>query len=113
MLSDVLALDFQFTEFILAREIVEEIGPSPASGISMKAWEDHVSDDPSDTFVTWLLEPHRLTHVQRWSGTMAFTNDIDKSAQTINAFVHFAYIWSQETLLFADVQSTYDIVQYF
>lgn len=72
--------------------------------MSKDAWEEAYSGDDGP-HVLWLLEPRRSVEVKRWNGTMAHANESDKVSRTINAFIHFAYVASQQTLLFADVQS--------
>lgn len=100
-----ICLDFAFTQFYIAREIiVGDNKPSLASGITLDAYTNAVIDDP-ESHVVWLLEPHRHTYVEKWSGTMIHTNARDKLSQTVSAFVHFAYHWTRNTMVFADVQS--------
>ncbi|KAI0788959.1 kinase-like domain-containing protein, partial [Irpex lacteus] len=54
----------------------------------------------------WLLEPMRHTLVKRYSGTMDHINrEHGKDALTINAFAHFAYIYSGKEIVFADIQA--------
>lgn len=54
---------------------------------------------------TWIIEKQRPMTVSKWSGTLAHPNyHHDLVGATICAFVHFAYIFSQRTVVFADVQ---------
>lgn len=95
---------FEFTDVLLAREVVEDRAPSIASGTSLAHYQQYFDDDP-DTAITWLLEPIRSSSATRYSGTMAHTNLFDKRHQTINTFVHFAYEYSLKTIIFADIES--------
>ncbi|KAI1791093.1 kinase-like domain-containing protein [Ganoderma leucocontextum] len=97
--------DFAFTSCYLAREIVGPNGPSKASGISQESWASLTEKDPDSTII-WLLEPRRSKSVTRWSGTLAHSKRADKRHSTMGAFVHFAYDWSQQTVVFADLQSS-------
>lgn len=89
------------------QEIVGEssLAPSPASGVSMEVFLDSTSQNP-DSAITWLLEPRRASSVEKWSGTLEHPPHSDKAGNTIDAFMHFSYIYSQQSLLFADLQST-------
>ncbi|KAI0629563.1 kinase-like domain-containing protein, partial [Trametes polyzona] len=60
-----------------------------------------------DAGVIWLLEPRRSTAVNKWSGTMVHPNRLDKLHMTMSAFAHFSFLWSESTLVFADLQSSY------
>jgi hypothetical protein len=98
-------VDFEFAQCILAREIVGDGGPSPSSGVSVQDYEKEVSELPDGaTSIVWLLEPRRSQAVTHYSGTMAYRDWKDKRGLTINAFTHFAYIMSDRTLVFADIQ---------
>jgi hypothetical protein len=70
----------------------------------MSVFLDATSGNP-DSAVTWLLEPLRAASVDRWSGTLEHPIHADKAGKTIDAFMHFAYIYSQQSLVFADLQS--------
>ncbi|KAJ7257230.1 kinase-like domain-containing protein [Mycena haematopus] len=99
--------DFIFSQGLLVQEIIGEcaLAPSPASGVSMEAFMDSTSTNP-DTAVTWLLEPLRASSVERWSGTLEHPIHSDKAGKTMDAFMHFSYIYSQRSFIFADLQST-------
>lgn len=50
--------------------------------------------------------------VIKWSGTLAHPNHCsDLIGATICAFVHFAYIYSQRTIVLADIQGVSHVVQ--
>ena len=104
-------LDFEFSQCLLAREIIGDGGPSPASGISAQDYEVAVSAVPNSAIV-WLLEPRRSQAVTHYSGTMAYCDWKDKRGLTINAFTHFAYIMSDRALVFADIQCKHGILIY-
>ncbi|KAJ7908245.1 hypothetical protein B0H13DRAFT_2498456 [Mycena leptocephala] len=97
--------DFMFSDGLLVQEIVGDcaLTPSPASGVPMSVFLDATSGNP-DSAVTWLLEPG--AGLFRWSGTLEHPIHADKAGKTIDAFMHFAYIYSQQSLVFADLQST-------
>ncbi|KAJ6463845.1 kinase-like domain-containing protein [Mycena vitilis] len=99
--------DFMFSDGLLVQEIIGEcaLTPSPASGVPMPAFLDMTAASP-DGAITWLLEPLRASSVDRWSGTLEHRPHSDKAGRTIDAFMHFAYIYSQQSLIFADLQST-------
>ncbi|KAJ7483121.1 kinase-like domain-containing protein [Mycena galericulata] len=76
--------------------------PSKASGVSMDQ-----SRAAADIGILWLFEPRRNSKVFHWSGT----NDHpawpkSKIGSTLNAFVHFTYIFSQESTVLADLQTS-------
>jgi hypothetical protein len=66
----------------------------------------HSLDDDPDAAILWLLEPLRGASIERWSGTLQHPNHDNKTGQTIDAFMHFSYVYSQQTLVFADIQGT-------
>ncbi|KAJ6536660.1 hypothetical protein B0H10DRAFT_1670291, partial [Mycena sp. CBHHK59/15] len=79
----------------------DENGPSPASGVTMETFLESTSADPT-TAITWLLEPLRASSIERWSGTLQHPNHSNKPGETMDAFMHFSYVYSQETFVFAD-----------
>lgn len=67
------------------------------------------SSDAIPTPWAWIVEKHRPMSVMKWSGTLAHPNHYsDLIGATICAFVHFAYIFSQRSVVFADIQGTFD-----
>nr|VWP00214.1 Increased rDNA silencing protein 4 [Ganoderma boninense] len=98
---------FEFSHCTLAREALDgdDSQPSPASGILSAQWSDASFSD-RDAGVVWLVEPERSTTVERWSGTMEHPNHHDKQGATLMAFVHFAYVYSLRTKVFADLQTS-------
>ena len=101
-----MAAGFEFSHCALGREAFDDSvpNPSPASGISAEKWHD-ISFSEQDAGVVWLLEPERSVAMERWSGTMAHPSHTDKRGATLMAFVHFAYVYSRRTIVFADLQS--------
>ncbi|KAJ6628765.1 hypothetical protein B0H10DRAFT_1777418, partial [Mycena sp. CBHHK59/15] len=91
------------TDFKLAVEVVhDDSGPSTASGFSLAQYQ--AANDPA--IVVWLFEPCRSSTVKHWSGT----NDYpawhqSKLGNTLGAFTHWAYLFSQESIVLADLQS--------
>ncbi|KAJ7449751.1 hypothetical protein B0H11DRAFT_2332079 [Mycena galericulata] len=92
--------DFIFSSGLLVRDIIGPSGPSPACG-QFSA----VLANP-DSAVVWLLEPLRGSAMERWSGTLKHLNHGNKPGQTMDAFMHFSYVYSQKTLVFADLQGS-------
>lgn len=101
-----LFLDIQFAEAFLG----QELGDVPSPAASMVVDEDH-----SDTVLmhsenafkgwTWLMEKCCPTTVVRISGTLAHPSiSSNLLSLTVMAFAHFAYLHSQKTLVFADLQ---------
>ncbi|KAK7046460.1 kinase-like protein [Favolaschia claudopus] len=99
--------DFRFSEGLLVQEIIGESAsaPSPAAGQSLDAFLDSVDQNP-DSAITWLLEPLRASYVEKWSGTLEHPTHSNKAGKTMDAFVHFCFVYSQRSLVFADLQST-------
>ncbi|KAJ7221193.1 kinase-like domain-containing protein, partial [Mycena rebaudengoi] len=59
-----------------------------------------------DSAITWLLEPLRSAAMDRWSGTLLHPNHSNKAGLTMDAFMHFSFVYSQSTLVFSNLQST-------
>ncbi|KAJ6500211.1 kinase-like domain-containing protein [Mycena vitilis] len=97
--------NFIFSDGFLMREIIDDSGPSPASGVDMDSFLSSMDDDP-DSAVIWLVEPLRGSSLERWSGTLQHPAHENKPGQTIDAFMHFSYVYSQQTLVFADIQGS-------
>ncbi|KAJ3991959.1 hypothetical protein F5050DRAFT_1580486, partial [Lentinula boryana] len=98
-----IAADIRVTEFKIALEIPEN-HPSPASGVT--AGEiNALSEDLQ--YISWLLEPMRPRGIEptKWSGTMQHPEHNSKVGDTLTSFVHFAYEWTHQTVVFADLQS--------
>ncbi len=97
------------TVCFLLREAYSQSSPpeflSPASGgIRVSDLDPFESADKPDG-AYWLLEPMRYGEVKRYSGTMSHVpRDSSHYALTISAFVHFVYVYSEESLVFADIQ---------
>lgn len=107
-------LEFAVTIHHLVRETYDTFDPpdrlSPASGsvaVDDLALVATSADCPDGAY--WLLEPLRHNALKRYSGTMSHTvAGRSKDALTVAAFVHFAYLYSNENLVFADVQGQWD-----
>ncbi|KAJ7796448.1 kinase-like domain-containing protein, partial [Mycena olivaceomarginata] len=110
--------EFEVTDFILAREgvdgLTDSFTPSPASGIRQSDYAS-LPDTEKDELktntalissVTWLLEPERgNVQLRKYSGTLDHPRYSDKQGATINAFQHFSYLYSNNTLVLADIQA--------
>ncbi|KAJ7861058.1 hypothetical protein B0H13DRAFT_1900688 [Mycena leptocephala] len=88
------------TDAWLATESISEEGtPCPAAGLT----------GPEDinticaAGITWLVEPLRAGSVQKFSGTLNRKSEAPTSA-SIDAFIHFVYYYSQQSLVLCDVQ---------
>lgn len=58
---------------------------------------------------SWIVERRRPMSVMKWSGTLAHPNHhTDLIGATICAFVHFSYIFSQHSIVFADIQGVFN-----
>ncbi|KAJ7486809.1 kinase-like domain-containing protein, partial [Mycena latifolia] len=90
---------------LLAQEIIGDCEPSPASDVTMEQFLESTSVSPNSA-ITWLLEPLRASSIERWSGTLEHPIHFDKPGKTMDAFMHFSYVYSHRSLLFADLQST-------
>lgn len=83
-----------FSEAYLARELNSD--PSVASGLS----PFHTGKG-----MTWLIEPKRAKTVIHFSFTLEHRRvREDLRCLTIDAFVHFAFGFSNKQLVFADIQ---------
>ncbi|KAJ7432096.1 kinase-like domain-containing protein, partial [Mycena latifolia] len=88
--------DIEFADAFLA---MEKDRPSIASNVPMILSEDDG--------VTWLVERKRPVSVIKFSGTLVHhSTGRDLRSATISAFAHFAFGYSKETLVFADLQGT-------
>ncbi|KAK7016700.1 kinase-like protein [Favolaschia claudopus] len=111
--------EFKVTDFILAREgtacVNDRFEPSPASGVDSSHYLT-LSDAEKDEItsgtavissITWLLERERGdVELRKYSGTLDHPRYSDKQGATINAFQHFTYLYSNETLVLADIQAS-------
>ncbi|KAJ6626635.1 hypothetical protein B0H10DRAFT_1780807, partial [Mycena sp. CBHHK59/15] len=106
----------EVTDFKLGIEVVQDgSGPSEASGFSMEQYQAAVqaqADSNSDPgIVVWLFEPRRSSKVKHWSGTNEYPPwHQNKLGSTLNTFSHYAYLFSQESTIFSDLQSTLYLV---
>ncbi|KAK6974644.1 kinase-like domain-containing protein [Favolaschia claudopus] len=115
-------LEFKVTDFILAREgtacVNDRFEPSPASGVDSSHYltlSDAEKDETTSgtaviSSITWLLERERGdVELRKYSGTLDHPRYSDKQGATINAFQHFTYLYSNETLVLADIQGKSNI----
>ena len=92
---------------MFAEEVIEAgNSPSVASGVSQATYEEEIRVH-ENTRITWMLEPLRASAVYKWCGTTSWPNGQGKDVQTLMAFVHFAYLWTKESTVFADLQCMY------
>ncbi|KAK6984680.1 kinase-like domain-containing protein, partial [Favolaschia claudopus] len=111
--------DFEVTDFILAREghtvSTGVFTPSPASGVDSTAYstlpdeekEELIGNSCLISSVTWLLERERSNfQFRKFSGTLDHPHYTDKQGATINSFQHFTYLYSNRTLVLADIQAS-------
>jgi hypothetical protein len=87
-----------FTKCWLAREVIEgDAKPSRASDVGEY-------DDTSDPAVMWLIEPFHSTQTTKYSGTLVEVQNNTLPFMTMSAFSHFTYYWSQQSLVYVDLQ---------
>ncbi|KAJ6449509.1 kinase-like domain-containing protein [Mycena vitilis] len=89
-------LNLEFADAFLA---VEVKNPSKASGVIA------IAEDGEG--LTWLVERKRPTTVVKFSGTLVHqSHRTDLRSATVSAFAHFVYGYSNNSLVFADLQGT-------
>ncbi|KAJ6560013.1 kinase-like domain-containing protein [Mycena capillaripes] len=99
------------TDFKIGVEVVQNnSGPSKASGFSVEQYEAaHEAQDNSDSdpgLIIWLFEPRRSSKVKHWTGTNEYPPwHRNKLGSTLNAFAHYAYLFSLESTVLADLQT--------
>lgn len=100
--------DYSVTSWLLARETVERPDGTPlsASGISKYKWKNKTTFSDWDAGVVWLLKPHRLVAVEKWSGTMLHPNRTGKWHTMMSAFAHFSFLFTEKSAVLVDLQST-------
>jgi hypothetical protein len=104
----------QITDFKLGIEVVQDdSGPSKASGFSLEQYQATLEEKGDrgsiSGLVIWLCEPRRSSLVKHWSGTNEYPPwHQNKLGSTLNAFAHYAYLFSQESTVLADLQSRFD-----
>ncbi|KAJ7197583.1 kinase-like domain-containing protein [Mycena pura] len=89
----------------LAKETVDEDeNPSLAAGISEDQPEQ--LDAYHASGIAWLMEPLRSGQVTKFRGTLDHTGAAQgKLAATVDAFIHFTYLYSKKTMVLCDVQT--------
>ncbi|KAK1222606.1 Eukaryotic elongation factor 2 kinase [Marasmius sp. AFHP31] len=107
--------DFTFTECKLACEVVGvSQTPSKASRISTDEYlrqttlitEEAFNDQGTPPAVVWLIEPLQAQQVTKYSGTLVQSKKKTLPFMTMAAFAHFTYCWSQEQLVYVDLQAS-------
>ncbi|KAJ7111432.1 hypothetical protein C8R44DRAFT_633314, partial [Mycena epipterygia] len=104
----------RITDFKLGIEVVQDnSGPSKASGFTLEqyqvAQEKQGNNGSISGLVIWLFEPRCSSQVKHWSGTNEHPPwHQNKLGSTLNAFVHYAYLFSQESTVLVDLQSGLD-----
>ena len=78
----------------------------------MDSFLESIDNNP-DSAIVWLLEPMRGSSIERWSGTLKHPNHDNKVGQTMDAFMHFSYVYSQHTIVFADIQGDFFVLNFF
>ncbi|KAF8583633.1 hypothetical protein K439DRAFT_1617341 [Ramaria rubella] len=92
--------DMQFVEPLLAKELVDDDKiPSLGSNCSLVNVEDSESQG-----IYWLLEERRTPVVNNYSYTLNHLHQKSLKGATIVAFTHFCWLYSKNTLVFADMQ---------
>ncbi|KAJ6484247.1 hypothetical protein C8R45DRAFT_1215019 [Mycena sanguinolenta] len=100
--EDIEISKFEVTDFILVREgvvgLTELFTPSPASGIELSNYIS-LSDTEKDLLIA------NTACISSYSGTLDHPFYSDKQGATINIFQHFSYLFSNKTLVLADIQA--------
>ncbi|KAJ7099173.1 kinase-like domain-containing protein, partial [Mycena epipterygia] len=87
-------ISLAFADAFLAKEVDQ---PSIASGV--------LNITEGNCGLTWLVERKRPTTVTKYSGTLVHTSACrDLKSLTVCAFAHFVFRYSDNTLVFADLQ---------
>lgn len=100
------------TDFKLAIEVLTaDFQPSVASGFSTEqvksVYNAEAEENVDPGLIVWLFEPRRSSRTKHWSGTNEYPPwHTSKLGSTLNAFAHYSYIFSLESMVFADLQST-------
>ncbi|KAJ7799065.1 kinase-like domain-containing protein [Mycena olivaceomarginata] len=104
--------EFEVTDFILAREgvdgLTDSFTPSPASGIRQSDYAslpDTEKDELKTTHCPYIFQRGNV-QLRKYSGTLDHPRYSDKQGATINAFQHFSYLYSNNTLVLADIQAS-------
>ncbi|KAJ6517445.1 kinase-like domain-containing protein [Mycena vitilis] len=87
--------------WLAMEKVADGASPSVAAGLS-------VDQDPSSyaNGIPWLMEPLRSGQVTKFRGTLNFAGaPRGKLAATIDAFVHFTYLYSKKTMVLCDIQA--------
>ncbi|KAF5368808.1 hypothetical protein D9757_012281 [Collybiopsis confluens] len=81
-----------------------EFNPSKASGIQIS--KDSLGADEG---ITWLVEPKRSPTVEKFTGTLVHgrAHFGGLTSETVHAFAHFVYSFTQQQLVVADLQGTW------
>ncbi|KAJ7756038.1 hypothetical protein DFH07DRAFT_742873, partial [Mycena maculata] len=88
----------------------EDSGPSMASGFSLEQYQ--AARDPN--IIVWLFKPRCPSKVKHWSGTNEYSPwHQNKIGSTLNAFAHYAYLFSQESTILADLRSMVLVCRWF
>ncbi|KAK6987837.1 hypothetical protein R3P38DRAFT_3374399 [Favolaschia claudopus] len=116
LVKEAITLEFKVTDFILAREgtacVNDRFEPSPASGVDSSHYltlSDAEKDETTSgtaviSSITWLLERERGdVELRKYSGTLDHPRYSDKQGAT------FTYLYSNETLVLADIQGKSNI----
>jgi hypothetical protein len=93
--------DIQFVQAILAKEVPGESEPSQASHTnSIELMTSQVNA------VYWLLEEQCTPIVNRHSFTLSHPKQHTFRGKTVATFTHFAWLHSNKTLVFCDMQGS-------
>ena len=106
-------LDLEFADTFVGQEVD---GPSRVSmsithhpdenwELDNEGWELDSESDKDGKGICWLVEQEQPKTVIKFGGTLQFSLDSGSQISvTINAFIHFTYVYSREMLVFADLQ---------
>ncbi|KAF8587691.1 hypothetical protein K439DRAFT_1614125 [Ramaria rubella] len=95
-----IAMDMQFVEPLLAKEVVG-VEQCPSLGSNCSRDDVELSEIQA---IYWLLEEQRTPVVNNYSYTLNHPDQKSLKGATIVVFAHFCWLYSQQTLVFADMQ---------
>ncbi|KAF8573695.1 hypothetical protein K439DRAFT_1624887 [Ramaria rubella] len=97
-----IAMDMQFVEPLLAKEVVG-VEQCPSLGSNFSRDDVELSEIQA---IYWLLEEWRTLVVNNYSYTLNHPDQKSLKGATIVVFAHFCWLYSQQTLVFADMQGS-------
>ncbi|KIK56380.1 hypothetical protein GYMLUDRAFT_247888 [Collybiopsis luxurians FD-317 M1] len=94
------------TDIIISKHfLLREVGSMPSRASGIKLPDDSLGPDEG---ITWLVEPKRPSTFFKFTGTLshARTHIGGLTSETVHAFAHFVYEFTNRQLVVADLQGT-------